>query len=157
MIWNVSCHSLLAWRKSAENSVAGLMGIPLCVIRCFPLAAFSILSLILVILITMCLGVFLFELILFWTLCFLDLGNSFLSQVREVFSYYLFRYFLRPFLCLFSFWHPLLWILVSLMLSQRVSFLFILCSVWWQWFPLFFLPAHWSSLLNHLVSSIDSF
>ena len=104
MILKVSCHSLLAGRKSAEKSVASLVGIPLCVICCFPLAAFSILSLslILVVLITMCLGVFLFESILFWTLCFLDLDNSFLSQVRDVFSYYLFKYFL----CLFSFWHP---------------------------------------------------
>ena len=32
-----------------------------------------------------------------WNSCFLDLGDRFLSQVRDVFSYYLFKYFLRPF------------------------------------------------------------
>ena len=30
--------------------------------------------------------------------------ECFLSHVRELFSYYLFKYFLRPFLSLFSFW-----------------------------------------------------
>ena len=62
--------------------------------------------LIFVILITMCVGVFLFGLILYGTLCFLDLGDCFLSQVREFFSYYVFKYILRPFLFLFSFWDP---------------------------------------------------
>ena len=40
------------------------------------------------------------------SLHFLDLSDCFLSHVREVFSYYLFEYFLRPFLSLFSFWNP---------------------------------------------------
>ena len=40
------------------------------------------------------------------SLSFLDLGDCFLSQVREVFSYYVFKYFLSPFLSLFSFWDP---------------------------------------------------
>ena len=57
-----------------------------------------------VILITMCLGVILFELILYGTLHFLDLGDGILSLVKEVFSYYVFKYFLRHFLSLFSFW-----------------------------------------------------
>ena len=38
------------------------------------------------------------------SLCFLDLVDYFFSHVREVFSYYLFNYFLRSFLSLFSFW-----------------------------------------------------
>ena len=37
------------------------------------------------------------------SLCFLDLSVSFL---REVFGYHLFKYFLRPFLSLISFWDP---------------------------------------------------
>ena len=41
------------------------------------------------------------------------------------------------------------------MLSQRSlelsSFLFILFSVQWQWFPLFCLSAHWSIFLYHLI------
>ena len=40
------------------------------------------------------------------SLCLLDFGNYFLSHVREVFHYNLFKYFLRPFLFLFFFWNP---------------------------------------------------
>ena len=64
------------------------------------------LFLIFVSLITMCLSVLFLGFILPGTLCFLDLVNYFLSHVREVFSYYLFKYFLRSFLSLFSFWDP---------------------------------------------------
>ena len=53
----------------------------------------------------MYLGVFLYGLILCGTLCFLELGDCFLSQIREVFSYYVFKYVLSPFLSLFS-WDP---------------------------------------------------
>jgi len=38
------------------------------------------------------------------SLCFLDMADNFLSHVGEVFSYYLFKYFLRFFLFLSSFW-----------------------------------------------------
>ena len=38
----MSCHSLLAWRVSIERSAVILMGIPLCVICYFYLAAFNI-------------------------------------------------------------------------------------------------------------------
>ena len=57
---NISCHSLLACRVSAEKSAINRMGFPLCVTFCFSLAAFNILSLYLisVILINMCLDVF---------------------------------------------------------------------------------------------------
>ena len=64
------------------------------------------------------------------SLWFLDLDNCFISQVREVFSYYFFKYFLRPF-SLSSTSETPIWtqILVCLTLSQRsfkmVSFLFI--------------------------------
>ena len=37
------------------------------------------------------------------SVCFLDLVDYFLSLVREVFSYYLFKYFLGSFLFLFFF------------------------------------------------------
>ena len=69
--FNMSCHSLLACRFSAEKSADSLMGVPFYVTCCFPLSAFNILSLYLIfaILITMCLGVFLFGLILYGTLC----------------------------------------------------------------------------------------
>ena len=67
---SMSCHSLLAWRVSLERSAVILMGIPLCVIRCFSLAAFNICSLrlIFVNLTNMCLGVFHLGSILFGTL-----------------------------------------------------------------------------------------
>ena len=64
------------------------------------------------------------------SLCFLDLINSFLSHIGEVFNYNLFKYFLSPFLFLFLFWDHYNLNLVSLMLSQRSlrlsSILFIL-------------------------------
>ena len=72
---NISCHSLLACRVSAERSAAEHMGLPLYVTCCFSFAAFSILSLCLVFvsLINMCLGVFLLGFILYetlWASCF---------------------------------------------------------------------------------------
>ena len=48
---NISCHSLLAFRVSAERSAVKFMGFPLYVICCFSLAAFNILSLCLVLLV----------------------------------------------------------------------------------------------------------
>ena len=54
---NISCHSLLACRVSAERSIVKHMGFPLYVTCCFSVAAFNILSLYLVFvsLISMCL------------------------------------------------------------------------------------------------------
>ena len=61
---NISCHSLLACRVSAERSAVKSMGFPFYVTCCFSLAAFNILSLCLVFisLISMCCGMFLFRL-----------------------------------------------------------------------------------------------
>ena len=66
---SMSCHSLLAWRVSIDRSAVILMGIPLCVIYCFSLAAFNSCSLCLIFvnLINMCLGVFRLGFILFGT------------------------------------------------------------------------------------------
>ena len=55
-------------------------------------------------LINMCLGVFHLGFILFGTLCFLDLGDYFLPHFREVFNYFLLKYFLSVFLFVFFFW-----------------------------------------------------
>jgi len=70
IILSMSCHSFLACRVSSERSAIILMGIPLCVVCCFSLAAFNIctLCLIFINLINMCLGVFHLGFILFWTL-----------------------------------------------------------------------------------------
>ena len=67
---SISCHSLLAQTVSTERSPVILMGIPLCVIYYFPLAAFSIWSLCLIFinLINMCVVVFCLGFILFGTL-----------------------------------------------------------------------------------------
>ena len=63
---NISCHSLLACRVSAERPAVKRMGFPLYVTYCFSLAVFNILSLCLVFvsLISMCLGIFLLRFIL---------------------------------------------------------------------------------------------
>ena len=71
---SMSCHSLLACRVSIKRSAVILMGIPLCVIYYFSLAAFNIYSLCLVFvnLINMCLGVSHLGFILFgalWVSC----------------------------------------------------------------------------------------
>ena len=68
---NISCHSLLACRVSAERSAVKHIEFPLYVTCCFSLAAFNILSLCLVFvtLITMCLGVFILGFILHGTFC----------------------------------------------------------------------------------------
>ena len=68
---NISCHSLLACRVSAERSVVKHMGFPLDVTCCFSMAAFNIISLCLVFvsLISMGLGMFLLGFILYGTLC----------------------------------------------------------------------------------------
>ena len=64
---SMSCHSLLAWSISIDRSAVILMGIPLCVICYFSLAAFNSCSLCLIFvnLINMCLGVFRLGFILF--------------------------------------------------------------------------------------------
>lgn len=119
-------------------------------------------SLIFVILIAMCLGLFLCGSILNGILCFLDLVDCFLSQLKEVFKYYLFRYFISPFL--FSMFSPsvtlIIWILVCWCCPRDLSdcphfFKSFFLSVQWQWFPLLCLPAHWSFCL--IYSTIDSF
>ena len=64
---NISCHSILYCRVSAERSAVYLMGIPLYVICCFYLFAFNFFSLYLIFdsLINMYLGMFLLGFILY--------------------------------------------------------------------------------------------
>ena len=97
---NISFHSPLACRVSAERSAVKHMGFHLYVTCCFSLAAFNILSLSLffVILFTVSLDMFLFGLVLYGTLYASWTWDCFLSQVKEVFSYYIIKYILSPFL-----------------------------------------------------------
>ena len=68
--FNISCHSLLAYRISPERAAIKHMGFPLYVTCCFSLAAFNIfVCLVFVSLISMCLGIFLLGFILYGTLC----------------------------------------------------------------------------------------
>ena len=68
-------------------------------------------------------------------LCFLDLGDCFLSPVRKGFNYSLLKCFLRPFLV---FWDPYNVNVGMCNAIPEVSEIFLisffLCSVLWQWF-----------------------
>ena len=120
---NISCHFLPACRTSTEKWAHRLKGVPLYVICCFSLVAFNTLSLslICVSLITLCLSVFLLGFVLPGTLCFLDLVDYFLSHVREVFSYYLFKYFLSYFSLSFPSGTLIIQMLVCLVVVPEVS------------------------------------
>ena len=86
---NISCHSLLPCRVSAERSAVKHMDFPLYVTCCFSLDAFNILSLCLIFisLISMCSDMFLLKFILYGTLHLLDLLDYFLFHVWKIFSY----------------------------------------------------------------------
>ena len=135
------------------------MGIPLCVICCFSLAAFNIryLCLIFINLINMCLGVFHLRFILFGTLwvswtwvaiSFPILGKFSTTVSSSIFSW---SFFLSS-----SSRTPMIRMLGCLTLSQRSlrlsSFLLILFlfSSMLHLFPSFYLPPHLSYLLPQL-------
>ena len=95
---NRSCHSLLACRESAEKAAVKYMGFPLYIPCCFSLAAFNILSLcqVFVSLISMCLGVFLLEFIMYGTLCaswtWLTISFSMMGKFSTIISSKIFSY-----------------------------------------------------------------
>ena len=132
----MSCHSLLAYRVSAERSAVNLMGIPLCVTCCFSLAAFKICSLYLIFdsLINMCLGVFPLGFILYVTLCaswtWLTISFPTLGKFSTIIASTIFSV---PFFTPSPSGTPIIRMLVHLMLSQRSlklsSILFILFSL----------------------------
>ena len=128
----------------------------------------------------MCLGVFCLGFILFGTLGFLDLGGYFLPHFRDVFNYYLLKYFLMAFLFVFFFWDSydlnvgvltlsqrslrlssFLLILFSFFLSasfistilSSTSFILLLPQLFYCWFP----PECFLSHLLHYSLYIDSF
>ena len=133
---DISCHSLLACRVSAERSAVKHMGFPLYVTCCFSLAAFNILSLCLVFvsLICLCLGVFLLGFILLWdSLCLLDLICYFLFHLGKFSTIISSKNFSYPFFFSSSSGTPIIRMLVCLLLSQRSqrlsSVLFILFTL----------------------------
>ena len=92
------------------------------------------------------------------SLGFLDLGGYFLPHFREVFNYYLLKYFLMAFPFVSSSGTPMIWMLGRLTLFQRSlrlsSFLLILFLFFFpllHLFPPFYLPPHLSYLLPLLL------
>jgi len=133
---NISCHSLLGCRVSAERSAVKCMGFPLYVTWFFSPTAFNILSLCLVFfsLISMCVGIILFGFILYGTLCaswtWLTISFSMLGDFSTIISLKIFSY---PFFLFPSSGTHIIQMLVHLIWSQRClrlsSALFILFAL----------------------------
>ena len=104
----------------------------------------------------MCLVIFLLGFILPGTLCCLDLDDYFLSHVRKVFSYSLFKYLLKSFFFLFFLWDPYnVNVGVHLMLSQGL----LDCPHFFSFFFLYSSPQQWChysvfSSLIHFPASV---
>ena len=131
------------------------MGVPLYVICHFSLVAFNILSVFTFCQfdysVSRCVPPWVYP--LWGSLYFLDLVDYFLSHVWEVFSYYIFKYFLRSSVSLFSFLDPYnvnIGVFRPLRLSLFFFPFFFQYSVLRQWFPPFCPPGHLSVLLPQL-------
>ena len=138
---SMSCHSVLSWRVSVERSAVILMGIPLWVNCCFSLAAFNICSLCLIFvnLINMSWGVSPWVYPVWDSLGFLDLGEYFLPHFREVFNYYLLKYFLMVFLFVFFFWDPYNSNVVAFNIVLEVSEIVLISFNSFFFYPLWFI------------------
>ena len=133
------------------------MGIPLWVNYCFSLAAFNICSLcfIFINLINMCLGGVSPWIYPVWdSLGFLELSEYFLPHFKEVFNYYLLKYFLMAFPFVFFFWEPYNANVGAFDIVSEVSvvssFRLILFSSLLHLFLPFYLPPNLSYLLPQL-------
>ena len=118
---NISCHSLLACRVSAEKSAVKPVGFPLYVTCCLSLATFNILSLCLVLLVWLvCFGVFLLGFFLYESLCaswtWLTISFSMLGQFSTIISS---KISSCPFSFSASSGSPIIQMFVHLILSQR--------------------------------------
>ena len=145
----------LACRVSVDKSAYSLMEVPLHITCCFALAAFSILSLFLTsaILITVCLDLVLFRLILFGTLCTSWNWMSISSPRPGKLSTIMSSNMSWPLSLSFFSWDP--YNVNVLMLFQRSLKLssFFKITVQFQWFPLvsFNLLIHFSVSPNVLL------
>ena len=159
----MSCHSLLAWRVFLQLSAVILMGIPLCIMCCFNLAAFNICSLFLIFdsLINMCLGVFCLGFILFGTLVFFNLGGCFLPHLRKLLTIISSNIFSCPYF-LSSSGTLMIWMLGYLTLSQRslslslfnfILFLFSFCFIYFHHSIFQPLVLSFASVILLLISS----
>ena len=133
------------------------MGIPLCIICCFSLAAFNICSLCLIFvnLINTCLGVFHLGFILFGTLSiswtWVTISFPILGKFSTIISLSIFS---RPFFLSSSSGTPMIRMLGRLTLSQNSlrlsSFLLILFPSLLHLFLPFYFPPHLSYLMPQL-------
>ena len=99
------------------------------------------------------------------SLRFLDLINYFLSHIREVFNYNLFKYFRSPFLFLFFFWYPynscvgmfnVVPEISETVLNSFHSFFFILlCSSYFHYFIFQVTYSSCASVILLLIPSIE--
>ena len=155
--------SLLVCRVSTEKSTIAIQEFPYMFLFAFYFAAFTVLSLSFSHFnyrVSWCVRLWL---ILCGTLCFLDLGDCFLSSVMGILSCYVFTYILNPFLSLFSFWNPWMWIWLHLTLPQRsfilwafllILFSFFFCSAAVIFSTVFQLT---DPFLSIIYSAVESF
>ena len=104
---SMSCHSLLAWRVSIERSALILWESPCVLFVVFPFLLLIFVLCVWSLLIWLICVSWVFHLgfnPVWYSLGFMDLGGYFLLHFREVFNYYLLKYFLMPFLFVFVFW-----------------------------------------------------
>ena len=152
---SMSCRSLLAWRVSIEGSAVILMGIPLCVICCFSLAAFNICSLCLIFVnfINMCFCFSPWVYPVWDSLGFLHLCDYFLPHFREVFNCHL-KHFLMVFLFVFFFWDSYNSNVVAFNIVPDVSEIVLISFIFFfslfHWFLPFYHLPHLSYLLPQL-------
>ena len=150
---NISCHSLLACRVSAERSAVRCMRFPLYATCCFSQRANQTSLLVWLVCVLVC-----FSLGLSCLGLFVPLGLDWLFPFPcwEIFNYNLFKIFWHPFFFSSSSGTPIIWMLVHLILSQRslrlssVIFTLLFYSTVEKLFPPFYLPTQWFILLQIL-------
>ena len=156
---SMSCHSLLAWRVLLKDQLLSLCGSPCELFVVFPL---------LLLIFVLCVWSSLIWLIrvlgiLPWvypvwdSLGFFDLDGSYLPRFKEVFNYYLLKYFLMAFLFVFFFWDSYHWNVGAFDIVPEVSEVVLISfnsfffSCLFHLFPPFYLPPHLSCLLLLLI------
>ena len=155
-------HCFLACRVSAEKSAGNYMDFPFILFIVFP-SFLSIISLFL----NFCqFDYSVSHQVPPWfdpvwdSLCFWDLCDFFLSHVRELFSYYICKYFLRPFLSLSPIWELYTVNVVAFLPCLNGPLIyplfFFLYSIPWKWFIPLCLPAHLSVFLPLILLFIPS-
>ena len=93
------------------------------------------------------------------SLCFLDMDDCFLSHVREVLSYCLFRMFSHVLFLSCPSGTPIMWMLLCLILAQKslrlTSFLFFFLSLFCDFYHSVFLVTYLFFCFSY--SAVDSF